>query len=175
LSLNPDGTIWRKSNRKGSAAWYKRDDPSKAYFPLVCGNCSADFLGLRGASFCSNSCAQSQPRTEQPTYRSAHSRVTRSRGKASDQTCVDCGGQAAEWSYVGCADEIVEDGWRYCGHPEHYAPRCLRCHRSEDQGTVNLTDAQRRGVRASIGVSNQEIAEHFGVSRALVRKIKKGV
>lgn len=35
------------------------------------------------------------------SYRTAHDRVTRQRGKASEHRCVDCGRQARHWSYDG--------------------------------------------------------------------------
>lgn len=71
---------------------------------------------------------------DNPAYVSAHLRVRRSRGPASDHICVDCGKQAREWSYVyGCAQEMRDDrGCPYCPHPEHYAPRCSSCHKVFD-------------------------------------------
>src|SRR6476619_7132131 len=39
------------------------------------------------------------------TYRTAHDRVVRQRGRASEYACVDCGYQAAHWSYDGTDPE----------------------------------------------------------------------
>lgn len=79
------------------------------------------------------------------TYRSAHSRITKARGRARDHSCVDCRSPAAEWSYdYSDPNEWVE--WhrtsgrerpsllRYSGDPAHYSPRCKLCHSAFDRG-----------------------------------------
>lgn len=84
--------------------------------------------------------------TTTPTYRSAHSRLTRTRGKASAHLCVDCGGPAHEWSYNhDDPEEFVTHKTRngkhgerivtvhYSADPDHYSPRCRRCHIIHDQ------------------------------------------
>lgn len=67
------------------------------------------------------------------TYYGAHTRVAGLRGRAKARKCVDCGKQAAHWSYDHAdPDELVEPielgGKRYSDKPEHYEPRCNRCH-----------------------------------------------
>lgn len=67
------------------------------------------------------------------TYHGAHSRVFISRGRAKLLNCVDCGNRATDWSYDHCdSDELIESveqgGKRYSAKPEHYQPRCKRCH-----------------------------------------------
>lgn len=67
-------------------------------------------------------------------YRSAHNRVERERGKATEHACIDCGEQAAHWSF----DEITG----FSPDPSRYSPRCVPCHHRHDQ------IVERRGGRA---------------------------
>lgn len=68
------------------------------------------------------------------TYRAAHKRLDRVRGKASSHACVDCGGQAAQWSYVGGQPDERRSpkGFPYSANPEAYVPRCVSCHKRLD-------------------------------------------
>lgn len=72
------------------------------------------------------------------SYHSAHAAMTYRSGKASERTCVDCGGQAHHWSYTHhCPDQRRDTdgqaaGTAWCPHPEHYQPRCRSCHRRHD-------------------------------------------
>lgn len=69
-------------------------------------------------------------------YSAAHRRVYRERGSASQHRCIDCEGEAAQWSYTkDCTDERVGEAGNgqeapYCpgGHAECYVPRCVTCH-----------------------------------------------
>lgn len=74
-------------------------------------------------------------------YRTAHVRLTRSRGPASGYLCVDCGDQAREWSYDhGDPNELTSDrGAPYSPDPDRYQPRCI-----SRQGTPCLTPAPPR-------------------------------
>ena len=73
-------------------------------------------------------------------YQMAHLRVYKTRGKASQYVCVDCGDPAEEWSYNGgdpneqISDDPRHPGSRYSSHPDFYAPRCVHCHRKHDLG-----------------------------------------
>jgi hypothetical protein len=72
---------------------------------------------------------------ENPTYGGAHLRVRRLKGRASLHACVDCGNQAADWSYIGGApDECVDNGLAYSGDPAYYIARCRLCHSRYDNG-----------------------------------------
>lgn len=72
-------------------------------------------------------------------YLAAHYRVRTYRGKATEHTCVDCGGQAHEWAYDHRdPDEIVADsgyhkGMPYSPDPSHYQPMCKTCHKRFDR------------------------------------------
>ena len=78
------------------------------------------------------------------TYEGAHTRVRDTRGKARFQVCVDCGNGARHWSYDHAdPEELIEPpergGKHYSAKPEHYQPRCNRCHALFDmhpRGTV---------------------------------------
>lgn len=82
------------------------------------------------------------PRLQQETtYRGAHLRVERTRGRASSHPCVDCGQQAAEWSLShDLPPDHFEDrnGSRlgYSVSPNRYAPMCQPCHRRFDRDAL---------------------------------------
>lgn len=87
-------------------------------------------------------------RLKNPTYVSAHYRIYRERGPASDHSCVDCGRTAEEWSYDGQAEhEMVQTlpfktgmvQARYSPDPKDYSPRCKSCHGLRD-ATSNAKD-----------------------------------
>ena len=68
-------------------------------------------------------------------YLGVHDRLRRDRGKAKEHQCVDCGNQAAHWSYNhDDPDELSGPQgtkgphYPYSLKPEHYAPRCKSCH-----------------------------------------------
>ena len=71
---------------------------------------------------------------DQATYKAVHQRVAADRGPASDYSCIDCGGQAAQWSYDrNDAEERQSDqGHPYSLDPDHYVPRCISCHKKFD-------------------------------------------
>lgn len=78
-----------------------------------------------------------------PSYTAAHTRVYRSRGRASDYPCVDCGGEAEEWSYdsTGVREHEALRGnslLKYSSDLDSYSPRCVPCHRKLDLGRPNL-------------------------------------
>jgi hypothetical protein len=71
-------------------------------------------------------------------YATAHDRIRRVKGRASEHRCVDCGGSAKEWSYIGGApDERVGQYqgvlFKFSLDQDFYAPRCVPCHRSFDK------------------------------------------
>lgn len=76
-------------------------------------------------------------RKEVPGYAGIHTRLRTERGKAREHRCADCGRQAADWSYVVCAEELIGRKGRgahpYCLHLEHYVPRCKACHIATDR------------------------------------------
>jgi hypothetical protein len=85
-------------------------------------------------------------------YVQAHRRVRNARGHASQHRCIDCGGQAAEWSYdYSDPDERKERGRSaYSLDVNRYEPRCVRCHRFADDNPIAcrrfaLGRAGRRG------------------------------
>ena len=73
-------------------------------------------------------------------YGAAHDRVRRARGSASLHRCIDCGDQAAHWSYDHAdPNENLAHGHSahpvaYSTDPAHYDPRCVRCHKAFDLG-----------------------------------------
>jgi hypothetical protein len=85
------------------------------------------------------SCGDSSHRYQETVgYTAMHQRVRSERGKASTYPCVDCGGQAAHWSYDHLdQDQQVEDkegqALPYSLDVNHYEPRCVPCHKRYDQ------------------------------------------
>ena len=77
-------------------------------------------------------------------YVSAHYRVVARRGRAAEYRCVDCGAQAAEWSYnhEDVTHERVHETPKgpvpYSPWPEFYSPRCKSCHAVFDGGRVHV-------------------------------------
>lgn len=90
--------------------------------------------------------------TDHAEYGAAHSRVHRSRGKADQYPYVDCGGQSRHWSYNhDDPDERISQvprtaGTAYSLNPQHYAPRCVSCHKLFDLGRPNATNLTRSGA-----------------------------
>lgn len=76
------------------------------------------------------------------SYDAAHQRTKRERGRASGHTCIDCGGQAADWSYshageIEFSQERKSKGVlitvHYSPNPADYDPRCKACHTKFDR------------------------------------------
>lgn len=70
------------------------------------------------------------------SYHGMHTRLRRL-GPARLKTCVDCGDEAAHWSYDHKdPDELIEPpergGKPYSVKMEHYEPRCRSCHATFD-------------------------------------------
>jgi len=78
-------------------------------------------------------------RTDAPTYRGAHYRVTTKRGPAREHFCAECNGNAAEWAYLG-GDPNERVGFpdmtgrtaKFSPNPDYYVPMCRPCHRRAD-------------------------------------------
>lgn len=121
---------------------------------------------------------------DQVGYNDMHARVRRTRGPASEYTCVGCGNRADDWSYdANDPDELVAKegqaaGMRYSLDPEHYEPRCKKCHTRYDRaGSKNvnakLTEDDVREIRrrAAAGETHAALALEFGISPGNVSNI----
>jgi hypothetical protein len=182
--MTPDPKVW--CQRQPGGAWYKIGGNGPAHRVKVCPRCKGEFLGPRKQITCSKECQALLHRKGAPHYKAAHDRVYRAKGKASFHQCVDCGQQAEEWSYDGKDSEELTDprrGQRYSLKIEHYQPRCQDCHTQYDLDTATrgernpnskLTAAQVRGIRASVGAAQQELADHFGVTQPAISLIRHG-
>ena len=180
----PDPAIWRQSR---TGRWYKRDGDGKAPYEMkACQNCGAVTMILAKGRFCSPGCSDAWLREhkvrgpDHPSfradvgYKSRHRQVAAARGKASTYFCVDgCGRRAHDWSQIHGTDPA---------NPASYAPRCRKCHhaydialraRGEGITSSKLTEAQVRGIRASVGAAQYELAEHFGVEQPLISQIHR--
>lgn len=78
------------------------------------------------------------PRLPNAEYRAAHTRIMRDKGKASQHSCVDCGTTAQQWSYDHQDTNELNSsskgslGMPYSLDPNHYQPRCTKCHKAFD-------------------------------------------
>ena len=180
----PDPNIWFQ--RRPGGPWYKHSDPANAYRIKRCENCGREYLGQSRARYCTGQCvgqvSSAAHRKEVVSYFSAHSRVRRQNGSASSRLCVDCGQRAHEWSYDGSdpGELISPEGYRYSINPERYEPRCKPCHEAHDGhvGTGNpnayLTAAQVREIYASVGASQQKLADIYGTTKSNIAAIRSG-
>lgn len=67
-------------------------------------------------------------------YHAAHERIRVAKGPARNHHCVDCGQTAQHWSYNHAdPDERRHQGLAYSLKPDHYEPRCVRCHSAHDR------------------------------------------
>lgn len=110
-------------------------------------------------------------RGEDISYRTAHDRVVRQWGRASEHNCVDCGDQATHWSYDGTdpnelsrPGRVNKDGsvsvQRWSADLSHYSSRCYRCHVKFDETGRRRQSRERaqerhRKVRESAGSASQ--------------------
>ena len=71
---------------------------------------------------------------DQASYIAVHQRVRALRGSASKHSCVDCGGQAKQWSYdhSDVSERISEEGRPYSLNLDCYHARCISCHKRFD-------------------------------------------
>ena len=118
-------------------------------------------------------------------YSTVHDRLRNERGRAQNHLCVDCGGQAYEWSYDGLdPEEMIDWGHRYSTKPEHYAPRCRSCHNRHDgkfppyhsgetHPRAKLSDADVAAILAarSGGERAVDIANRYGVTETHVNRL----
>ncbi len=67
-------------------------------------------------------------------YSAVHKRIAKQRGRAAELSCADCSCTAEHWSYRhDCPKELIDaELGAYCLHPEHYDPRCAKCHKRFD-------------------------------------------
>jgi len=163
----------------GSGVWYRVGTKGGSRELRVCERttCSKKFMGDRTKGrgrFCSRACANYYLRHKPDVlYGSLHDRVEAARGKATEYSCVDCGGQAEEWSRIH--DRDGKSVW-------DYEPRCVRhhqaydiesCPRGESQGAAKLTVERVRGIKSSIGATGVELARIHNVSPNVISRIRR--
>ncbi|MGO8608877.1 hypothetical protein ACC848_38560, partial [Rhizobium johnstonii] len=73
---------------------------------------------------------------EDPGYSTIHERLKRTRGRAAEHACVDCGSQASQWSFCECTPEYsvkLDHGraLRCTTDLNAYEPRCRACHNAQ--------------------------------------------
>lgn len=82
-------------------------------------------------------------RRDDAGYTAAHQRCRSDRGRVQLHDCIDCGRSAQHWSYNhDDPDERLAIGLSanpvaYSLNPEHYSPRCVRCHKRFDLGRID--------------------------------------
>lgn len=91
-------------------------------------------------------------RSEVPSYRAIHMRVTRLYGPAKKHPCQLCGAPARQWAYDGQDPTPLTERDRhrptmtriYSADPDHYLPLCIRCHRAYDGHSIDPDEVARR-------------------------------
>lgn len=168
--------------RPGSGIWSHPDKGRRKFRPRLCVFCGDPYMAgphHNKKGYCSLLCvnrASGRERGKLPAgYTAKHARVGRARGKASEYSCADgCGNQAQDWSQTHgtTGDE-----------PEHYEPRCRKCHKTYDIANVArgdrvntsiLTEASVRAIRASVGATQAELAVSHRTSQANIYRILHG-
>jgi hypothetical protein len=94
------------------------------------------------------------------SYETVHRRL----GNASQHRCVDCGGGAAEWSYIGGDpnEKCSAKGYRYSVDLSYYVPRCRSCHQHFDPARTKSPSGVR-GVHWNKSCGKwQAIVKHKG-------------
>ena len=168
--------------RSGSGIWYRPGGSKVTYEPkAACAYCGTPFMGRRdGQQFCTAECQGLASRNPDAGYVGRHLRVQRDRGPATDQTCMDCGQAAREWSQIHGTDG--QDPFK------HYVPRCRKCHdvydaeskpHGEQVYNAQLTEAHVRGIRASVDENGKppagrELASIHGVSESVIKDARSG-
>jgi hypothetical protein len=167
--------------RPGSGIWSHPDRRNSKYEPRICENpaCGKDFMAERRPNrpprFCSQACWGQHERKPDAGYGPLHERVLKARGRASEQPCVDCDGQARHWSQKhGTTGQ----------DPYDYEPRCVTCHygtagyddearaRGEAHSNAKLTEEQVRGIRTSTA-TQRELARIHGVSQSAISYVRQ--
>ena len=79
-----------------------------------------------------------------PSYRGLHTRITRKRGKASEQLCHGCSAQAKHWAYDGTDSNPLwatfgERTIPYSLDDYRYIPLCRGCHVKLDRYDLTYT------------------------------------
>lgn len=174
VALHPE-ELGYFEHRPGSGIW-SHPDRSGRYISQVCENpaCGKGYMAERRlnrpARFCSRACWGQQLRKPDAGYGPLHERVFKARGRASEQTCIDCGEQARHWSQKH--DTTGQD-------PYDYEPRCVTCHygtggyddaaraRGEAHSNAKLTEEQVREIRGNTA-TQRELARIYGVHQATI-------
>jgi hypothetical protein len=138
--------IRKPGDRFGSVTLIEKAGPGIWACRCDCGNEMRIQAGaLPGTKSCGKGSCNHQW-TEIPTYLTAHSRVRRAKGNATEHACEHCGSPANAWAYDHKdPDEFLnpEIGSPYSGKIEHYVALCGSCHREDD-------NAERRALRQRI-------------------------
>lgn len=101
------------------------------------------------------------------SYSMQHKLIRAARGKARDQVCIHCGGQAAQWSKIRGTDGT--DVWA------HYRPMCRSCHMQYDLGgRTNSPEATQKQVATRKARGSYPGFEHTQESRAKISKALRG-
>ncbi len=79
-------------------------------------------------------------RADRVCYQRAHQRLRDDKGPAWQHACIECGDQAAHWSYDRKAEDEQQSVFGpYTTRQEHYQPMCNSCHKKFDLNRRQLT------------------------------------
>lgn len=105
-------------------------------------------------------------------YGTVHSWLKRDRGPARNHPCVECGGLAEEWAYVGGApdERTSELGCAYTPDLAYYVAKCVPCHRAADWVRRRVTVPQEIVDRWLAGEVIASLAREFGFHRVTLSR-----
>lgn len=107
------------------------------------------------------------------TYATAHARVARSRGKASEYLCDLCPRRASDWAYnYTDPEELAEDGRPYSLDATRYAPMCKSCHRLHDFEKDPAMRERFLGGSAHAHVARAALAEKIRTDPDFSERVK---
>lgn len=98
-------------------------------------------LNRGGVTSCGN--RSTHHRRDDIGYGMAHERVRADRGRVQLHDCIDCGNEAQQWSYDHAdpdemhAHHLSANPIAYSNNPEHYSPRCVKCHKRFDLDRID--------------------------------------
>ena len=129
--VGPVGTVVNIQSGHCSTEGCERDARSRGLCTLHYGRISR--IGSLDAAPSTAGAWNGMWKGDEASYFAIHIRLKTTRGKASEYSCTECGGQARHWAYDNADPNEREDaGGRYSTDPNHYRPMCVSCHRKFD-------------------------------------------
>ena len=145
----PSGYRWMKpGERYGQVTTIERLSTRKWRCECDCGKVF-DTYGTHLRSGVTKTCGHWRAEPDTDSYNAVHLRIHRTKGKASDHLCADCGAQATAWAYnrSGVAESTsIRAGYAcvYSTDESQYDPCCGRCHYVRDHPAIRALKEEKK-------------------------------